>query len=67
MKSPFKYGSIVTDNYFVNRNKEINKLHNNFYSNLNTVLISPRRWGKTSLIKEACRTIKNKNIKFVFP
>jgi AAA+ ATPase superfamily predicted ATPase len=50
--SPFKFGKVVHGERFSNRSKERNRLKTNFKSGLNTILISPRRWGKSSLIKE---------------
>jgi len=60
-KVPFKYGEIVTGEYFTNRESEIKRLHNNFYSLQNTIIISPRRYGKSSLIKEACSHFNEKD------
>ncbi len=66
--SPFKFGKVVQGAQFTNRQKEIARLRGNFSSGLNTILISPRRWGKTSLVKEAARRsiLKNTKIKFCF-
>jgi len=50
--SPFKFGKIVTGQGFSNRTKERKRLKLNFQSGLNTMLISPRRWGKSSLVRE---------------
>jgi len=50
---PFKFGEIVTGKHFTNREVEIERLQNNFRSQQNTVIISPRRYGKSSLVKEA--------------
>jgi AAA+ ATPase superfamily predicted ATPase len=66
MVSPFKFGNMVTDPYFVNRKAEIERLCNNFSSSNNTILISPRRWGKSSLVVQASRENKEKDIHFVF-
>jgi len=52
MKSPFKYGSIVSNKAFINRKKEIEKLFLNLTSGINTTIISPRRWGKSSLVEK---------------
>lgn len=52
MKSPFKYGSIVSNKAFINRKKEIEKLFINLTSGINTTIISPRRWGKSSLVEK---------------
>ena len=63
---PFKYGEVVSKTVFLNRKPEIQHLHTNFKAALNTILISPRRWGKTSLVKKATETYKEKNTVFVF-
>ena len=52
---PFKFGEIVTGQYFTNRDDEIEKLKNNLLSLQNTMIISPRRYGKSSLVIEATR------------
>lgn len=33
---------------------------------MNTVLISPRRWGKTSLVQKACRLAQSDKLKIVY-
>lgn len=64
MKAPFIFGKIAQENTFTNREKELKRLITNFENNINTIIISPRRWGKTSLVKEAARRIiKNKRMK----
>ena len=63
--SPFQYGKIVTGRAFVNRTREKELLIHHFMSGINTILISPRRWGKTSLVKESVRLTREKDIKFV--
>ncbi len=60
MKSPFKFGSVVEGEYFTNRVKDIDRLILNFESNINTILLSPRRWGKSSLVKKAVKSILKK-------
>ena len=53
MNSPFKFGTAVTGEQFTNRTEEIERLHSNFGNLRPTVIISPRRMGKTSLVKQA--------------
>lgn len=53
MEIPFTYGKIVSDNDFTDRVEETQTLVSNFLSQTNTVLISPRRWGKSSLVNRA--------------
>ncbi len=68
MRLPFKYGKVIESSFFVNRKEEIAYLQNNFTSKINTILISPRRWGKSSLVVKASKDLmkKNKKIKFVY-
>ena len=53
MESPFQYGTIVDKECFVNRVEERKQLKELLDSGINVMLISPRRWGKSSLIKVA--------------
>ena len=65
--SPFKFGKVVHGEQFSNRSKERNRLKTNYKSGLNTILISPRRWGKSSLIKEvASEYSSNSKTRFCF-
>ncbi|MBN1789113.1 MAG: ATP-binding protein [Bacteroidales bacterium] len=68
MKTPFTFGKIVQDIDFTDREKETKRLVSNFNSSVNTILISPRRWGKSSLVLKAANTVKEKNrrIRFCF-
>lgn len=51
MEMPFLFGKITDASNFVNRVEDIKNLTNNFLSGMNTVLVSPRRWGKSSLVE----------------
>ena len=53
MKHPFRYGKLAEGFSFVNRAKEKQSLKNNLSAGINTMLISPRRFGKSSLVKAA--------------
>lgn len=68
MKSPFQFGRVVEGATFTNRKDDINRLLSNFDSNVNTLILSPRRWGKTSLVRKAVTvsSAKNKKCKFIF-
>ncbi len=57
MKTPFVYGKIASGNYFTDRKNEIKLLKQNFLHGTNTILISPRRWGKSSLVIRAADEI----------
>lgn len=47
----FQYGKPVAQDQFVNRTEELARLQNNIAAGVNTVMISPRRWGKSSLVQ----------------
>ena len=53
MKSPFQYGTLVDKDNYVNRVEERKQLKELLGSGINVMLISPRRWGKSSLVKVA--------------
>lgn len=65
--SPFIFGNTVSTKAFTNRDDERKKLKANLLSGINTMIISPRRWGKSSLVEKVFNEIKpsNKNIKCV--
>ncbi|MCD6544672.1 MAG: ATP-binding protein [Flavobacteriaceae bacterium] len=65
--SPFIYGSTVSNKAFTNRIKESKKLFYNLTSGVNTTIISPRRWGKSSLVEKVFNQInkREKDIKTV--
>lgn len=54
-KNPFKFGSIVDEPYYTDRKEELKKVLSVLNSENHLVLISPRRYGKTSLIDKATR------------
>jgi len=66
MKTPFTFGKIVHGTDFTDREKETQRLISNFSSSVNTILISPRRWGKSSLVITAANMVKEKNKKVRF-
>jgi len=50
--TPFVYGKVADNENFTDREKDLNYLTNNFNGLINTIIISPRRWGKTSLVNK---------------
>jgi AAA+ ATPase superfamily predicted ATPase len=52
MTNPFKFGSVVEDPFFTNRKKEVEFVSKTLDSNNHLIIISPRRFGKTSLIRK---------------
>jgi predicted AAA+ superfamily ATPase len=66
LTSPFKYGRIVSGDNFINRSEDIKRIHQNIGSGINSLLISPRRWGKSSLMKQLAFLNKEKKTKVAF-
>ena len=66
MKNPFSFGRLAEGNSFTDREKETERLYSNFSNNTNTILISPRRWGKSSLVKKAGDLSKSATVKVVY-
>ncbi len=56
--NPFKFGTVVDDEFFTNRKEEIGKIHSILSSENHLILISPRRYGKTSLISKAIKALE---------
>ena len=50
MNTPFMYGTAADAQHFTDREAERKRLQLNFENGINTIIISPRRWGKTSLV-----------------
>lgn len=66
MSKTFIYGKSVEGENFTDRTKETARLVQNFEEGLNTIIISPRRMGKTSLVKKAKSSLTDPNTKVVF-
>ena len=55
METPFIFGKIATEKNFTDRETETANLVQSFTSLINTIIISPRRWGKSSLVNKAAK------------
>jgi len=55
--SPFIYGTATDALHFTDREAETKRLQMNFSNGINTVIISPRRWGKTSLVNKVAESM----------
>ena len=64
--NPFVFGKSVEGPYFTDRKEETKRLEANLTHGINTILISPRRWGKTSLVKNVIGQSRREDIRFVF-
>lgn len=63
---PFIFGVATSGDNFTDREVETARLLMNFQHGVNTVLISPRRWGKTSLVQKVCHLAQTENMKIVY-
>ena len=66
MYKPFVYGTSVSGENFTDRINETTRIKKNFSSGINTILISPRRLGKTSLVKKVISELDGKDPVIVF-
>lgn len=57
MKNPFKFGTIVENEYFTDRIDELKTICQTMDSENHLILISPRRFGKSSLVLKAVKQI----------
>lgn len=53
MRNPFKFGTLVEGEYFTDRVRELEYTKQVLASENHLILISPRRYGKTSLVNKA--------------
>lgn len=68
MDSPFQYGTLATDKNFIDRVAERAELKQMLSSGINVSLVSPRRWGKSSLVLMAMNelTAERKDIRVCY-
>ena len=68
MKRPFVYGELATKDNFIDREEDRKRLKTFLRNGINVMLISPRRWGKSSLVKVAMEELRkeDKNVRTCF-
>ena len=66
MKKSFIYGVAVEGDNFTDREKETKRLKQDFENGQNVVLISPRRMGKTSLVRRGQSAVDKKKVSVVY-
>ena len=62
MENPFKFGTIVEEEYFTDRVKEVAYIKEFVNSANHLVIISPRRFGKSSVVTKAVKQTGRKYI-----
>ena len=65
MQKAFVYGMSVEGENFTDRVKETKRLKLDFENGINVVLVSPRRMGKSSIVKKVTSEITTPGIKVV--
>ena len=58
---PFMYGLIAENDNFIDRVEDRRQLKTFLGGGINVMLISPRRWGKSSLVKAAMEELKQED------
>jgi len=62
MENPFVYGEVVPDAAFVDREEELQRLAADLAAGQKVFLISPRRYGKSSLIRRALAGLRRQRL-----
>lgn len=62
IENPFHYGDVASEKYFTNRVREQAELALDVRSGQNVVIISPRRYGKTSLVQKVIKTLRSEGV-----
>lgn len=67
-RSPFQFGTLATENNFIDRVEDRKLLKQLLSSHINVMLISPRRWGKSSLVKKAMSelVVEDRNVRVCY-
>ena len=68
MKAPFQFGSLAEKENFIDRVEDRELLKQLLMSGIHVMLISPRRWGKSSLVKAVAEelTAEHKDVRVCF-
>lgn len=62
-EAPFVFGVRIEGDTFTDRKEETKRLKMNFLYGVNTILISPRRMGKTSLVEKVSSMVECESLK----
>ena len=62
MANPFKYGTVVSGKDFADREDELRKLSSRLGETVRIFLVAPRRYGKTSLIRNVLMTLQRQRL-----
>jgi len=62
LANPFKFGTVVSGEDFADRQKELEHLTSSLGETVRIFLVAPRRYGKTSLIRNVLAALERKKI-----
>ena len=62
MDNPFVYGEVVSSGAFADREVELDRLVEDLANGQKVFLISPRRYGKSSLVRQALSTLSRRGL-----
>jgi AAA+ ATPase superfamily predicted ATPase len=65
-ENPFRYGIVVDDPYFIDREKEMAEISLDLVSGNNLIITSPRRYGKTSLVLKVINQLEQKGYPVIY-
>jgi len=65
VENPFVFGEIVKQRHFVDREKELQNLIRDLADGQKLFLLSPRRFGKSSLVSLALLKLEKRHIRTV--
>jgi uncharacterized protein len=60
-QNPFDYGGPVTGDHFAGRQDEVSAVVHRLRDRIGVVVTAPRRYGKSSLIKQACSELERRD------
>jgi len=61
-RNPFHYGGPVTGDQFTGRTAELTAVVSRLENHISVVLSSPRRYGKSSLIRRSCEILESRQL-----
>src|SRR5579859_2912023 len=61
-RNPFRFGDVATGEHFTDRQAETTELISDLRSGQNVLIISPRRYGKTSLITAVVERVRKQHL-----
>ncbi|HEY6290713.1 MAG TPA: hypothetical protein VI455_04015 [Terriglobia bacterium] len=64
-ENPFVFGEVVSETAFVNRTEEVEQLVRDLADGQKVFLLSPRRFGKSSLVSIVFQRLKKQNVRTV--